>query len=73
MLKIRERSIQDLQDEVRALVTRGLVGRQARIYQLSRFFSDRKWQELEQLLSENNYLLRDVALDLVGKESWEND
>jgi Domain of unknown function (DUF4327) len=54
-------------------VSRGLVGRQQRIYELSRHFSDRQWHNVEQLLAANNFLLRDRVIDLVGKESWMND
>jgi Domain of unknown function (DUF4327) len=73
MTIVRHYSITDLQDEVRALVARGSVHRQHRIYELSKFFSDRKWNNLEQLLEEHQYLLRDRVIDLVGKESWQND
>jgi hypothetical protein len=49
------------------------VHRQHRIYELSKHFSDRKWHNLEQLLVEHEYLLRDRVIDLIGKESWLND
>jgi hypothetical protein len=70
---VRDYSITDLKDEVRALVARGSVHRQHRIYELSKHFSDRKWHNLEQLLVEHEYLLRDRVIDLIGKESWLND
>jgi hypothetical protein len=63
----------DFQDEVSDLVTQGSVGRQQRIYELSRHFSDRDWQNIERLLEENEYLLRDFVIDLVSKEAWAND
>jgi Domain of unknown function (DUF4327) len=66
-------SIADIQDEVRALVARGSVGRQQRIYELSNYFGDRQWQNMERLLAENDYLLRDRVIELIGKESWLND
>jgi Domain of unknown function (DUF4327) len=66
-------SITDLQDEVRALVARGLVGKQQRIYELRKYFSDRKWQTIERLLDTYDYVLRGHIIDLVGKESWTND
>jgi hypothetical protein len=66
-------SITDIQDEVRDLIARGLVGRQQRIYELRRYFGDREWQSLERLLEADDYLLRDHIIDLVGKESWKND
>ena len=73
MLTTRELTIADVQDEVRALVTRGSVGRQQRIFELSRFFSDYRWHMIEQLLKTNDYLLRDRVIDLVGKEYWNGD
>lgn len=73
MLTVHQYSITDFQDEVRALVTRGLVGRQQRIFELRRHFGDRQWQDIERLLEANDYLLRGHIIDLVGKESWTND
>ena len=73
MLVIRQYSITDFQDEVRALVARGSVSRQQCIYELRRHFSDRQWQNVERLLAEEDYLLRGHIIDLVGKESWMND
>ncbi len=66
-------SMTDIQDEARALVERGLVSKQARIYELKRFFSDHKWHTIERLLDMNDYVLRGHVIDLVGKESWIND
>jgi Domain of unknown function (DUF4327) len=65
--------ISDFQDEVRALITRGSVDRQQRIYELKRFFGDRQWQDVEHLLDTYDYVLRGRIIDLVGAESWEND
>jgi len=73
MLVIQQYYITDLQDEVRALIARGSLGRQQCIYELRRYFGDREWPNLERLLLENDYLLRDRIIDLVGKESWAND
>jgi hypothetical protein len=66
-------TIADFQDEVRALITRGLVQRQQRIYELRAYFGDRQWQNVEQLLDRHDYVLRGHIIDLVGKESWTND
>jgi hypothetical protein len=73
MPAIQQYSITDLQDEVRALVARGAVGRQQRIYELSKYFSDRAWHDIECLLNIHDFMLRDHVIDLVGKESWAND
>lgn len=73
MLKIRANSIEDIQNEVQALVARGIVGRYDRLYQLSRYFDDSQWPRVENLLTQHDYFLRDSVIDLVGKESWDND
>ena len=73
MLVIHQYCITDFQDEVRALVARGSVSRQQRIYELRKYFGDRQWQNVERLLAEEDYLLRGYIIDLVGKESWIND
>ena len=73
MPTVRELTITDVQDEVRALVTRGSLGRQQLIFELSRFFNDYRWQMVERLLETNDYLLRDRVIDLVGKEYWSGD
>lgn len=66
-------SIADIRDEVRALVARGSVNRQQHIYELSKYFGDREWQDIEQLLDSYDYVMRGRIIDLVGKESWIND
>lgn len=74
MLKeARQYSIQAIQDEVRALVTRGSIGKRNQLYTLAKFFGDREWPNIERLLETNEYLLRDSVCDLIGKESWMND
>jgi Domain of unknown function (DUF4327) len=73
VLTIALHSIAEIQDEVRALVARGSVNRQQRIYELSRYFDDRQWQNVEQQLAANNFLLRDRVIELAGKECWIND
>lgn len=65
--------ITDFQDEVRALVARGSLDRQQRIYELKQYFGDRQWTEIEHLLNEYDYVQRGRIIDLVGAESWEND
>jgi Domain of unknown function (DUF4327) len=70
---VKRYCLSDLQDEVRALVARGSVDRQQRIYELKRFFGDRQWQEIEHLVYEYDYVLRGRVIDLIGEESWMND
>ena len=73
MAVLQRYSISDFKDEVRALVTRGSIARQQRIYELKKFFGDRQWQEVERLLETDDYVLRGRIIDLVSAESWTND
>jgi hypothetical protein len=73
MLVIEKYSIADVRDEVCALVARGSLSRQQRIYELRGYFGDRQWHNVEQLLNSNDYLLKDYITDLVGQESWSSD
>jgi hypothetical protein len=73
MLVIERYSLADFQDEVRALVTRGVLGRQQRIYELRGHFDDRAWKTVEQILNLHEYLLKDRIADLVSIESWNSD
>lgn len=74
MMPVIERyCITDFQDEVRALVARGLVDRQQRIYELKKYFGDYQWQDVERLLDTYDYVLRGHVIDLISKESWLND
>jgi hypothetical protein len=73
MLTERQYSIFAIQDEVRALISRGSVNKHQQIYALARYFSDSEWQNVEQILETHDYRLRDCIYDLVGQESWLND
>jgi Domain of unknown function (DUF4327) len=73
MLVIERYSLADFQDEVRALVARGVLGRQQRIYELRGHFDDRAWKTVEQILNLHEYSLKDRITDLVSKESWTSD
>jgi Domain of unknown function (DUF4327) len=73
MLVIERYSLADFQDEVRALVARGVLSRQQRIYELRGNFDDRAWKNVEQILNLHEYLLKDRITDLVGKECWTSD
>lgn len=73
MLGLRQLSLSDIQDQVRDMVAKGAISRQQRVYELSRFFSDRDWIRVELLLEEHDYLLKDFVIDLVGSEVWLSD
>lgn len=73
MSKVRQYALCDVKDEVIALVAKGLVGRQNRIYSLCTFFSYRDWLHVERILEAHDFLLRDPVIELIGKEVWAND
>ena len=73
LTKARKYSISAIQDEVRALVDRGSISKQQKIYTLSRYFDGSEWREMEHILTQNEYLLRDSICDLISIESWLND
>lgn len=73
MSKVRQYALRDVKDEVKALVSQGLIGRQHRIYSLCAFFNYRDWLNIERLLEAHDFLLRDPVIDLIGKEVWVND
>ena len=66
-------SIEELKDEARYLVERGLVDRQQPICVLCQFVPPRDWVCVECELEKNDYLLRDHICDLLGCEKWEDD
>jgi Domain of unknown function (DUF4327) len=74
MMPVIERyCITDFKDEVRALVARGSIDRQQRIYELKKYFDDRQWQDVERILDTYDYVLRGHVIDLISEESWLND
>ena len=73
MLKTYSFTISDIQDEVRALVSKGMVSRHQSLYTLCQYFSHREWQQIETLLESHSYLLRDQIADLMPCERWDND
>lgn len=66
-------SLDAIRDEARHLVQRGVVDRQQPIYSLCRFIPPSQWECVELELEENDFLLRDKVLDLLGREDWKND
>jgi hypothetical protein len=73
MAVIQKYSMTEFQDEVRTLVARGSIGRQQRIYELKKYFANREWDDIAELLDTYDYVLRGHIIDLVGAESWTND
>lgn len=73
MQAVRQHSMNDIQDEVRALVDRGSIARQQCLYELCNYFRPFEWQAIERTLEANDFLLRDHVIDLLGQEDWRND
>lgn len=66
-------SIDVIKDEARQLVKKGVVSRHKPIYTLCQFIPAREWICVECELEENEFLLRDRIVDLLGREDWEDD
>ncbi|NEO32182.1 MAG: DUF4327 family protein [Symploca sp. SIO3C6] len=66
-------SIDVIKDEARQLVNKGAVSRHQPIYTLCQYIPAREWICVECELEENEFLLRDRIVDLLGREDWEDD
>ncbi|NEQ30752.1 MAG: DUF4327 family protein [Leptolyngbya sp. SIO4C5] len=66
-------SIGMIRDEARHLVEQGIIDRHQPLYALCRYIPGREWVCVELELEQNDYLLRDQILDLIGREDWEDD
>ncbi len=66
-------SIDAIKDEARQLVNKGLVMRHQPIYTLCQYIPAREWLWVECELENNDFLLRDRIIDLLGREDWEED
>jgi Domain of unknown function (DUF4327) len=62
-----------IKEEARQLIEKDLVDRQQPIYTLCKYIPGRDWVCVELELEENDYLLRDRIIDLLGKEVWRED
>ncbi|BAZ40941.1 hypothetical protein NIES4101_69030 [Calothrix sp. NIES-4101] len=62
-----------LKEEARELVKKGKIQRNEPIYALCKFIPGRDWVCVELELEENDFLLRDKIIDLLGNETWDND
>ncbi len=62
-----------IKEEARQLVEKGLVDRQQPIYALCKYIPGRDWVCIELELEENDFLLRDPIIDLLGREDWRED
>ncbi|MGQ4650065.1 DUF4327 family protein [Lyngbya aestuarii] len=66
-------SINMIKDEALRLVKQGFLSRRQPIYTLCQYIPVREWATVELELEENEFLLRDPIIDLLGHEHWEED
>lgn len=66
-------NLEVLKEEARELVTKGKIQRNQPIYTLCQFIPGRDWICMELELEENDFLLRDKIIDLLGSEEWKDD
>ena len=72
-IQYRSYSIDAIREEVHQLVRSGRVSRQQPLYVLCNYIPTREWNEVEQELEQNSFLLRDRIGDLISQEHWDND
>ncbi len=73
IMQATQYSIGMIRDEARHLVEQGIIDRHQPLYALCRYIPGREWVCVELELEQNDYLLRDQILDLIGREDWEDD
>lgn len=66
-------SIENIKDEIKALVEKGSISRYQRIYSLAQYIPPREWLTIEKSLELDDFFLRDRICDLLATEKWEND
>lgn len=66
-------SLNEIKDEARQLVEKGVISRQQPIYTLCQYIPAREWICVECELEKCDFLLRDRIGDLIGREHWDND
>ncbi len=66
-------TIDAIRDQVCELVCEGRLSRLSPLCTICNYFSDREWPAIESELERNDFLLRDLVIDLIGKEQWTND
>ena len=73
MLATVDYSIDEIKNEARHLVERGIIDRHQPICILCEFIPPREWICVECELERNDYLLRDRICDLLSKDEWQED
>ena len=72
-VQYRSYPIEVIREEATHLVLSGRVSRQQPLYVLCNYIPTREWNQVEQELEKNSFLLRDRIGDLMSREYWEND
>ncbi|MDJ0732521.1 MAG: DUF4327 family protein [Nostocaceae cyanobacterium] len=65
--------IEVIKEEARELVKKRLINRNQPIYALCKYIPPREWVSVETELEQNEFLLRDRIVDLLGREDWSED
>jgi uncharacterized protein YqgQ len=65
--------IELIKEEANQLVKKGLIQRQQPIYAMFQYIPEREWVYFEHELENNEYLLRDRIIDLIGCELFAED
>ncbi|OAB60466.1 hypothetical protein AY599_19345 [Leptolyngbya valderiana BDU 20041] len=66
-------TIDAIREDVRYLVSKGIVQRHEQIYELLRYVPSRDRIAFERELESHEYLLRDRIADLIPQERYQND
>ncbi|MDJ0708288.1 MAG: DUF4327 family protein [Leptolyngbyaceae cyanobacterium MO_188.B28] len=69
----RQYTIDMIRDEARQLVYKGVLSHRQPILALCKCIPAREWVHVEQELENNEFLLRDQIIDLLGREDWSDD
>ncbi|ARV59776.1 DUF4327 domain-containing protein [Nostocales cyanobacterium HT-58-2] len=72
-IKYNKYDIEVIKDEARQLVNKGVINRNQPIYTLCKYIPSREWVCVELELENNDFLLRDKIIDLLGREDWSED
>ncbi|WP_413161411.1 DUF4327 family protein [Capilliphycus salinus ALCB114379] len=73
MLQTKVYSIDVIKDEARHLVCQGVLCYHQPIYTLCQYIPARDWECVECELEDNDFLLRDRIIDLIGYQDWQED
>ena len=73
MLRHVQYSLDVIRDEACELIRKGVIDSKQPIHVLCQHFPAHEWEAIESELEQNDFLLRDQILDLIGCEKWCED